>query len=156
MMALTASDDIPQSRCNNRGEEHSRDESDIAEEAATPTTSGMSWIERRHYTSTAAMCLCTFTHSWLLVSVFPYSGFMVIKLVPGTDEENAGSYAGLLAASFMNRKGAHELWVGANRRHLRPSDRLFCLPGVIRHILGLVWTFVVFQDCLFVAIFAWS
>jgi MFS family permease len=101
MMALTASDDIPQSRCNNRGEEHSRDESDIAEEAATPTTSGMSWIERRHYTSTAAMCLCTFTHSWLLVSVFPYSGFMVIKLVPGTDEENAGSYAGLLAASFM-------------------------------------------------------
>lgn len=56
---------------------------------------------QRHYRSTAAICLCTFTHSWLLVSVFPYSGFMVIKLVPGTNEENAGSYAGLLAAAFM-------------------------------------------------------
>ena len=102
-MALTASDDIPQNRWNNnnRGEEHSQDESDIAEEAAATMTPSMSWIERRHYASTAAMCLCTFTHSWLLVSVFPYSGFMVIKLVSGTDEENAGSYAGLLAASFM-------------------------------------------------------
>jgi MFS family permease len=58
-------------------------------------------VARLHYRSTAAMCLCTFTHSWLLVSVFPYSGFMVIKLVPGTNEENAGSYAGLLAAAFM-------------------------------------------------------
>jgi MFS family permease len=56
---------------------------------------------QRHYRSTAAMCICTFTHSWLVVSVFPYSGFMVIKLVPGTNEENAGSYAGLLAAAFM-------------------------------------------------------
>ena len=65
--------------------------------ASTLTTT----IARRHFASTAAMCLCTFTHSWLLVSVFPYSGFMVIKLVKGTDEENAGSYAGLLAASFM-------------------------------------------------------
>jgi MFS family permease len=103
-IALTASDDISQSRWNNnnnRGEEHYQNESDIAEEAAMPMTPSMSWIERRHYTSTAAMCLCTFTHSWLLVSVFPYSGFMVIKLVSGTDEENAGSYAGLLAASFM-------------------------------------------------------
>jgi len=83
------------------GEEHSRDEIDNDADATTPTASHMSWIERRHYTSTVAMCLCTFTHSWLLVSVFPYSGFMVIRLVPGTDEENAGSYAGLMAASFM-------------------------------------------------------
>ena len=58
-------------------------------------------LARIHYSSTIAMCLCTFTHSWLLVSVFPYSGFMVIKLVTGTNEENAGSYAGLLAAAFM-------------------------------------------------------
>jgi MFS family permease len=60
-----------------------------------------STIVQRHYASTAAICLCTFTHSWLLVSVFPYAGFMVIKLVPGTTEENAGSYAGLLSAAFM-------------------------------------------------------
>ena len=58
-------------------------------------------IVQQHYASTAAMCLCTFTHSWLLVSVFPYAGFMSIKLVPGTTEENAGYYAGLLSAAFM-------------------------------------------------------
>ena len=58
-------------------------------------------IARTHYFSTAAVCFCSFTHSWLLVSVFPYSGFLVIRLVPNTNEENAGSYAGLLAASFM-------------------------------------------------------
>lgn len=58
-------------------------------------------ISRRHYRSTAAMCLCTFTHSWLLVSVFPYSGFMAISLMNGMNEENVGPYAGLLAAAFM-------------------------------------------------------
>ena len=57
--------------------------------------------EQQHFRSTLAICCCTFTHSWLLVSVFPYSAFMVIHLVPNTNEEQAGTYAGLLAASFM-------------------------------------------------------
>ena len=47
------------------------------------------------------LCIATFTHSWLLISVFPYSGFMAIFLIPSLDEENAGSYAGLLASAFM-------------------------------------------------------
>ncbi len=58
-------------------------------------------IAEQHYRSTLAICLCTFTHSWLMVSVFPYSAFMVIFLVPETNEETAGTYAGVLAASFM-------------------------------------------------------
>jgi MFS family permease len=58
-------------------------------------------ISQQHYASTAAICLCTFTHSWLLVSVFPYAGFMVIDLVPGTNEETVGTKAGLLSAAFM-------------------------------------------------------
>lgn len=58
-------------------------------------------ISQRHYASTAAICMCTFTHSWLLVSVFPYAGFMVINLVKGTTEETAGTKAGLLSAAFM-------------------------------------------------------
>ena len=98
MVALNASNDTPQSFCINEVEEHSRDNFDNEEEVAT---SSMPHVERRHYLSTAAISLCTFTQSWLLVSVFPYSGFMVIRLVPGTDEENAGANAGLLAASFM-------------------------------------------------------
>jgi hypothetical protein len=55
----------------------------------------------RHATSTAALCLCTLTHSYLLISVFPYSGFMAIDLIEGVDEESAGRYAGLIAAFFM-------------------------------------------------------
>ena len=47
------------------------------------------------------LCIATFTRSWLLISVFPYSGFMAIFLIPSLDEENAGSYAGLLASAFM-------------------------------------------------------
>ena len=52
------------------------------------------------------LCIATFTHSWLLISVFPYSGFMAIWLVPSLDEENAGSYAGLLASAFMCGRAA--------------------------------------------------
>ncbi|KAG7359194.1 major facilitator superfamily transporter [Nitzschia inconspicua] len=57
--------------------------------------------QQQHYESTAAICLCTFTHSWLLVSVFPYAGFMVIHLLKGTTEETVGTQAGLLSAAFM-------------------------------------------------------
>ena len=78
---------------NSQNDDGDGENSDDANQHAT--------VVQQHYASTAAICLCTFTHSWLLVSVFPYAGFRVIKLVPGTTEENAGSYAGLLSAAFM-------------------------------------------------------
>ena len=56
---------------------------------------------RQHATSTAALCMCTFTQAYLLISVFPYAGFMVVDLVPNHTVENAGTYAGFLASSFM-------------------------------------------------------
>lgn len=56
---------------------------------------------RNHTISTLALCLSVFAQAYLLISVFPYSGFMVIELIDGLNEENAGSYAGLLASSFM-------------------------------------------------------
>ena len=101
-MALTPSDTTPPN-CDTNGEEEGdfRDENNHDEDVATTIPTTASWIEGQHYASTAAICLCTFTHSWLLVSVFPYSGFLVIQLVPGTNEENAGTYAGVLAAAFM-------------------------------------------------------
>jgi MFS family permease len=55
----------------------------------------------QHTLSTIALCVCALTHSYLLISVFPYSGFMAIELVPSANEENAGSYAGLIASAFM-------------------------------------------------------
>jgi MFS family permease len=55
----------------------------------------------QHTLSTIALCACALTHSYLLISVFPYSGFMAIELIPSANEENAGSYAGLIASAFM-------------------------------------------------------
>lgn len=54
-----------------------------------------------HATAIIAMSFSMLTHSWLLISVFPYSGFMAIHLVPSLNEETAGSYAGLIASAFM-------------------------------------------------------
>jgi len=53
--------------------------------------------------TTVALCLCMLTHSYLLISVFPYSGYMVVALHPSEDvtTDTAGSYAGWIAASFM-------------------------------------------------------
>jgi MFS family permease len=53
------------------------------------------------FASTASLCLCMLTHSFLLISVFPYSGFMAVELIESVDEETAGAYAGLLASCFM-------------------------------------------------------
>jgi MFS family permease len=55
----------------------------------------------QHTLSTIALCACVLTHSYLLISVFPYSGFMAIELIPSANEENTGSYAGLIASAFM-------------------------------------------------------
>mmetsp|Transcript_57798 Transcript_57798/g.172521 ORF Transcript_57798/g.172521 Transcript_57798/m.172521 type:complete len:547 (-) Transcript_57798:118-1758(-) len=67
--------------------------------------------ERKHFASTVALCSCTFIQAYLLISVFPYAGYLVIELVSGLDEESAGSYAGLIASSFMlGRTFSSYLW----------------------------------------------
>jgi MFS family permease len=48
-----------------------------------------------------ALSFSLLVQSYLLVSVFPYSGFLAMHLIPGLNEETAGSYAGLIASSFM-------------------------------------------------------
>jgi len=48
-----------------------------------------------------SLSVCLFCHSYLLISVFPYSGFMAIFLIPRLNREDAGSYAGFLASAFM-------------------------------------------------------
>ena len=56
-----------------------------------------------HTQSTLALCLAVFSVSYMLISVFPYSGFMAIQLLPPgqVNEDNVGFYAGLMATSFM-------------------------------------------------------
>eukprot|EP00562_Extubocellulus_spinifer_P013031 CAMPEP_0178545144 /NCGR_PEP_ID=MMETSP0697-20121206/3489_1 /TAXON_ID=265572 /ORGANISM="Extubocellulus spinifer, Strain CCMP396" /LENGTH=509 /DNA_ID=CAMNT_0020177699 /DNA_START=1631 /DNA_END=3156 /DNA_ORIENTATION=- len=56
---------------------------------------------RSHSLSVAALCTCTFVQAYLLISIFPYAGYMSIDLIPALTEENAGTYAGLLASAFM-------------------------------------------------------
>jgi Major Facilitator Superfamily len=52
---------------------------------------------------TVALCICMLTHSYLLISVFPYSGFLAIHLLHlrVESEDSVGPYAGLIAAAFM-------------------------------------------------------
>lgn len=54
-----------------------------------------------HFMSTMALCSAILAMFYTLFSVFSYSGFMVMHLVPGVDQETAGTYAGFLASSFM-------------------------------------------------------
>ena len=51
--------------------------------------------------TTIALALSLLVQSYLLVSVFPYSGFLAMHLVPNLNEETAGKYAGWIASSFM-------------------------------------------------------
>uniref|UniRef100_A0A7S4RB85 Major facilitator superfamily (MFS) profile domain-containing protein n=1 Tax=Ditylum brightwellii TaxID=49249 RepID=A0A7S4RB85_9STRA len=57
--------------------------------------------KRKHTKSTIALCLVMLTNSCLQISVFPYSGYMAIHLIPNANEENTGRYAGLIASFYM-------------------------------------------------------
>ena len=70
------------------------EEEDISpDEQRTPRTPSLR-------ATTAALCLGMLTHSYLLISVFPYSGFLAMHLLD-LDETAASQYAGFLASSFM-------------------------------------------------------
>ena len=48
-----------------------------------------------------AMCLSILTQGYLMLNVISYVGFMCIKLVPGLNANNSGSWAGFVVAMFM-------------------------------------------------------
>jgi MFS family permease len=50
---------------------------------------------------TTALCACSFINAYLMISVFPYAGFMVMSLMQSVTVDNAGTYAGLITSSFM-------------------------------------------------------
>ena len=55
----------------------------------------------RHSLQTIALCSCSFTNAFLVISVFPYAGFMVLDLVPTATTESVGIYCGLIGGSFF-------------------------------------------------------
>jgi MFS family permease len=74
--------------------------------------------------TTVALCACMFTHSYLLISVFPYSGFLAIHLLKIENEDDAAKYAGLIASAFMaGRACTSILWGRAADRY----GRIFAL-----------------------------
>jgi MFS family permease len=74
--------------------------------------------------TTVALCACMFTHSYLLISVFPYSGFLAIHLLQIENEDDAAKYAGLIASAFMaGRACTSILWGRAADRY----GRIFAL-----------------------------
>ena len=54
-----------------------------------------------HTMSSLALCSSVLSMMYLLMSAFPYSGFMALQLIPGLTHESAGTYAGILSGSFM-------------------------------------------------------
>ena len=59
-------------------------------------------IERRKFwMAIAALSFAMINQSYYLISVFPYAGFFAMKLVPSLTTNTAGTYAGLIASSYM-------------------------------------------------------
>ena len=102
----------------------------MKDDAATTTSSAgdLSLTPTQQRVGIAVLMTVMFAHSYLMISVFPYryvkenhdkrdnslsdmfllfffvihlSGFMAIELVEGANEENAGSYAGLISSMFF-------------------------------------------------------
>ncbi|KAL3932096.1 MAG: hypothetical protein SGBAC_011009 [Bacillariaceae sp.] len=58
-----------------------------------------------------ALCLCSLANAFVIVSIFPYAGYMVLGLLPDKTPEDVGGCAGILASSFMlGRCGTAYLW----------------------------------------------
>ena len=104
--------------------------------------------------STIALCITVLTHSYLLISAFPYSGYMAIDLIPGVTEETAGSYAGFIAASFMIGRGFTSYAWGKWADLYGRTTVLYAslgLSAVFTLLFGFSSTFtraIVFRGCL--------
>ena len=62
---------------------------------------GRGRIDLRHLLTTAALCSCSFCNAFLVISVFPYAGYMALDLVKSASTDTAGIYAGAIASSFF-------------------------------------------------------
>lgn len=94
--------------------------------------------------TTAALAFSLLVQSYLLVSVFPYSGFLAMHLIPGLNEETAGSYAGLIASSFMaGRTFSSFEWGKAADRYGRVNviKASLLLSAIFSILFGLAPTF---------------
>ena len=96
------------------------------EEKVEEESRNSSSLNNNNNATIAALSFAMLVHSYLLVGVFPYSGFLAMHLVPSLNEETVGMYAGLIASSFvMGRTVTSFVWGKAADR----CGRLFTIQA---------------------------
>ena len=99
---------------------------------------------RNYILITGSLAFAMLVQSYLLVGVFPYSGFLAMHLIPGLNEETAGRYAGWIASSFMiGRTFSSFEWGKAADRYGRTFviKASLLLSAIFSIIFGLAPTF---------------
>lgn len=96
-------------------------------------------VGAQHGFSTAALCCCSLMNAYLVISVFPYAGYMVMDLGNGRfTQDNVGTYAGVLASSFMvGRTISAFAWGKAADSYGRTTVLMACL--LLSSILSLLF-----------------
>ena len=101
------------------GGDNDCDENDIMKPDANILQQQRKERHHEHLTSTLALCSSLFTMIFILSSLFPYSGLMVMELLSSSSSSNGtsvtketvGIYAGVLTSAFMiGRASSAVLW----------------------------------------------
>lgn len=109
-------------------------------EVVSPSSASVDGTPQNIGSVTAALCFCMMAHSYLLISVFPYSGYMAVDLVSSLDVENAGSYAGILASALMiGRATTAYGWGKVADAHGRTT--VLCLSLAMASVLSFLFGF---------------
>lgn len=84
-----------------------------------------------------ALCVAVLTQVYMLISCFAYVPLMCIFLVPGLNEQNAGSYAGFISAMFMiGRTTTSTLWGSAADKF----GRIWVFQ--VSYVLSIIFTLI--------------
>ena len=135
-----AEEEAPHLVCRTSGEDESDKYSPDPLEEVSPATASVDRVHRNIGSITAALCFCMMAHSYLLISVFPYSGYMAVDLISSLDVENAGSYAGILASTLMiGRATTAYGWGKVADAHGRTT--VLCLSLAIASVLSFLFGF---------------
>eukprot|EP00529_Nitzschia_sp_RCC80_P027324 CAMPEP_0113502508 /NCGR_PEP_ID=MMETSP0014_2-20120614/33598_1 /TAXON_ID=2857 /ORGANISM="Nitzschia sp." /LENGTH=253 /DNA_ID=CAMNT_0000397313 /DNA_START=229 /DNA_END=987 /DNA_ORIENTATION=+ /assembly_acc=CAM_ASM_000159 len=139
-----------QSKQKEEREDDDVDDNDLKHDVDAELQKGERERERNHehMKSTLALCSSLFTMIFILSSLFPYSGFMVMELLepssssssttsstaPKITKETVGIYAGVLTSAFMiGRASSAVLWGHASDVY----GRKFCLyVGSVSNAIG--------------------
>lgn len=108
-----------------------------------------------HRLSTFALCLSMLTVSYSIISVFPYSGFMSIQLLPNVlNTDNAGLCSGLISSAYLAGRGfSGYVWGQAADAYGRVTCLSFSLllTSLLSLAFGLstnIWIALFWRFCL--------